>query len=76
MNTTPNYSYFALKYKDVIQLIGIKPNHILYLFRPLQGIPNFTHFTLCQSIKVPILIKQGLAFVFEFVIRKKKTKLL
>jgi len=70
MNITLNYSYFALMFKDVIQLIGITPTHILYLFCALQGIPDFTHFTLRQSKKVPMLIKQGLAFVFQFVIRK------
>jgi len=59
-------------FKDVIQLIGITPTHIPYLFCALQGIPDFTHFTLFQSKKVPMLIKQGLAFVFQFVIRKKK----
>jgi len=61
-------------FKDVIQLIGITPTHIPYLFCALQGIPDFTHFTLHQSIKIPMLIKQGLAFVFQFVIRKKKNK--
>jgi len=58
-------------FKDVIQLIGITHTHIPYLFCALQGIPDFIHFTLCQSNKVPMLIKQGLAFVFQFVIRKK-----